>query len=152
MSAGRPAPPERGRDAWTGLTARYGSSTPATPEVVRTDPTLAIARLEVRSTAGMAEFPFDLVRARAAQEIRQAFQRRDLITDPIIVPAGSNRLVFELARESGLNYEKPLLTVDFEVPPGENAEVTIDPTHRAWPKALLGVCAGILIAPFLMAN
>jgi hypothetical protein len=138
---------------WNGMKETYGSISLDSPEVVRTDPTLSVRKVEVIAPpGGSREFPFDLVRERAGKEILSAFQKKDLVTDPIILPAGSQLLNFQLDRESGLNYLEPDLSTKFEVGSNATSPLVIDPKRDKPKLAVLGGLAALLITPFVMAR
>jgi hypothetical protein len=131
----------------------YGGIRLETDDAVRNDPTLDVALVTVKPRLGTtSEFPAGLVSATAAARIGQAFRERDLLTDPIILPVGGQQLTFELTPESGLNYKKPRLVLDFPVEADTTLTLKIDPEHRALPMKLLGGLAAVLITPFVLAK
>jgi hypothetical protein len=144
---------ERWGPAWESMRSSYGTIRLETDDAVLRDRTLDVAAVVINpKLGGSTEFPSELVRHTAADRIRQAFQERDLLTDPITLPVGSHQVTLRLTRESGLNYKKPTVVIDFEVEPDSTVMVKIDPVRRKSPLALLGGLAVLLITPFVAAK
>ncbi|MBP6874721.1 MAG: hypothetical protein KBD56_01470 [Candidatus Eisenbacteria bacterium] len=146
---------------WKEMQNLYGSASLSSPDEMVQDPTLDVVAVRIEPLTGTSsQCPFDEVRARAAREVVRAYEARDLVTNPIILPVGRHALSLQLDRESALNY---VLTdtkthsqrVEFEIQPdnsGEVEEIRIAPERT---KAALPVLAGlvaVLVTPFLLAK
>lgn len=134
------------------LQATYGAISLESPEPMLADRTLNVARVEIVPVGGVLEFPANLVRDRAAREILQAYRNKDLLTDPIVLPVGANRLHFELSRESSLNYSMPSITKDFDVPQDEAVPLSIDPKRNGLPVKILAVLGPMILIPILVVE
>lgn len=134
------------------LQATYGTISLESPEPVLADRTLNVARVEILPVGGVLEFPANLVRDRAAREILQAYRNKDLLTDPIVLPVGANRLHFELSRESGLNYSTPTIIKNFDVLQDETTPLPIDPERKGLPVKMLAVLGPVILLPFLLVQ
>ena len=138
---------------WNSMKDSYGSIRLESKQRVLRDPTLAIESVRVLPGRGAPrEFPYDVVRDRAAAEILRAFQQRDLITDPIYLPAGKEVVEFHLERESALNYHHPDLSIELEVKPGEEAVCKVDPDRRVLPKAILAGVGAAIVLPIVLIH
>jgi len=131
----------------------YGTIAIASDDPLTNDPTLPVSHLRVYPQRGTPrEFPLSLVRQRAEEAIRQAFESRDLLTNPIPLPCGDYRLEFSLGTESGLNYDEPDVQSSFSVTAGEATRVEVNPKRSKPALKVLAGLAAILITPILLVN
>lgn len=138
---------------WNALKSTYGTISLKTEKSLLSDVKLRVETVRFAPKLGTSgTFPFELVRQRAEAATLAAFRNRDLLTNPIYLPGGDYRMEFALGRESGLDYKKRNVEVDFQVVSGESREVNVVPGSRGVkPLVLAGLLAGLTI-PFMIAN
>lgn len=132
------------------LCDEYGSIRLEATEDALADVTLDIESAVLHPGPGTPTgFPYRRIRRQGEEAIQRTLQSRDLMVDPIVLPAGNYQLELSLTRDSALNYSRRRVQVEVEVFADSLVplSVNLERTSPGWRK--IGVLAAACLVPIL---